>query len=186
MDREGGRGKREDECKVEHREARATALVRAMPTMPRPDDHQSVRLGKVAAWRAWTEQTRQRVGGDTELSNLVLEKIKDCMGLNDPDPTQAAENARDLLAAGMGDIGITRRADEAMRRRDIDPAAVAGHLVQEYVNAWAGCGLETIITRQVGGETLCIGHRDALRINMWVSGEPGTPTVPLDELNPNA
>ena len=108
------------------------------------------------------------------------------MGLNDPDPVRSAGTARELLTAGMGDIGISLRAEEALRIRGVDPSNAAHDLTQEYIDTWTGLGYESIITRQVGDETLCAGCRDALRINVWLCGEPGMPAVPFDELNSNA
>lgn len=158
---------------------KAADIARTMPDLPRPNDPPSAQALKVAQYREWIEQVRNQIQGDKELSDHILEAMKERMGLNDPDPARAAENARELLVTGMGDVGMSRRAAEAMQRRGVDPSVTAKLLVAEYIEAWTERGFEKGITREVGEETLCVGERDALRVNVWLRGEPGMPTVPL-------
>ena len=152
----------------------AAGIVQTMPGLPSSDDDPHTRVQRVARWRAWTEQARRRVGEDAELPNRVMELLRDRMGLSHPDPLRAAENARELLEAGLGDAGVTPRAAGAMRREGLGMSTTVERLVDEYVATWTQRGEEVLLTRQIGGETVCVGHRDAIRINMWVSGELDT------------
>lgn len=174
----GKRSRRErDEEEQKRRErlgVRATGIMRTMPDLPRPGDNPLEQRELVARYRAWIEQARRQVGGDTELANCVLERMKDRMGLNDSDPARAAENARDLLAAGIGDAGVSYRAAEVLDRADLDHSAVAGYLIDQYVRVWTELGAEMPVGVEIRGALLVVGERDALRLSVWLADELGT------------
>lgn len=158
----------------ERLEARAREIVRTMPDLPRPGNTPSEQREVVARYRAWIEQARRQVGRDTELADTVREQMKDRMGLNNSDPARAAGNARDLLAAGMGDVGMSYRAADILDRADLDHSAVANYLIGHYVRMWIELGAEMPVGVEIGGALLVVGKRDALRLNVWVADEPGT------------
>lgn len=155
-------------------QTKAASIVQTMPVLPSSYDDPHARTQKVVQWRAWTEQARRQVGGDAELSTRVMELLRDRMGFSHPDPVRAAENARELLAAGMGDVGLSNRAAAVLDRNDHDHSAVAVYLIEQYVRVWTEHGTEMPVGVEIGGALLVIGQRDALRINVWVADEPGT------------
>lgn len=166
----------EDERKRRERAAvRAAEIVRTMPDLPRPDDSPWRQSEKVARYRVWSEQARRQVGGDSDIANRVMEMMKDRMGLNDSE--RAAGNARDLLTAGMADLGISHRAARVLDRTNLDHSAVAVYLVDQYVRVWTELGAEMPVGAEIGGALLVVGERDALRLNVWVADEPGTVPV---------
>ena len=160
---------------------KAADVVRTMPDLPRPNDPSSAQAVKVAQYRKWIEQVRHQVRGDNELSNHVLEAMNERMGLNDPDPVQAAENARELLAAGMGEVGLSRRAAEAMQRQAVNPSIKAKLLVEEYIQTWTNRNFEENLVYEIGEVMCCVGERDALTVNVWLCDEPGMPSVSSGE-----
>ena len=163
---------RNERRRRERIEQAAHQIVQTMPEMPDPEEHPLTQLQRVTQYRNWIERVRGKVSGASELSDLLLERMKDQMGLNDPDPAKAAETARVLLVAGMGDIGITVRAATLMRQQNVDHSILIADLVAEYVASWTATGTETVVTRRLGDETLCADRSYALRINVWLAGEP--------------
>lgn len=153
---------------------RAAEIMYRMPDLPRPGNAPSEQRESVARYRAWIEQARHQVGGDTDIADCVQKRMKDCMGLNDPDPALAAGSACDLLAAGMGDVGMSYRAAEVLDRADLDHSAVVGHLVDRYVRLWTELGTEMPVGVKIHGALLVVGERDAIRVSVWVADEPGT------------
>lgn len=157
--------------------ARAEGIARAMPPLPRPEDHRRARECKVLAWREWIGRVRLRVVGDAELSAQVQEVVLAWMGLADDDPGRAARNARDLLSCGMGEIGMTPGAAEVLERLGPGNPVAPDYLIDEYVRVWTKRGEEIPVAVEVGGEMLVVGMREAIRVNIWLRGEPGTPPV---------
>lgn len=153
---------------------RAEEIVRTMPNPPRVGDIPSVQSEMVARYRTWVEHARRQVGGDADLADRVMEQVKNHLGLSNPDPARAARTARDLLSAGMGDVGMSRRAREILDRTDTDPSVAAAYLVEQYVRVWTEIGAEIPVGVEIHGALLVTGQRDALRINVWVADEPGT------------